>query len=77
MVAILLLFNGGAEYAGVIVVSASYGSFTFQATRWRTQYVREVNAADSESSTRAVDSLLNYETWYGIDIFEAKRYGLA
>ena len=51
MVAILLLFNYGAEYAGVIVVSVLfYGSFSFRATRWRTQYVREVNAADSESN---------------------------
>ena len=57
MVAVLLLINYGAEYAGVIVVSVFlYGSFSF-GLRWRTQYVREVNAADSESNTRAVDSL--------------------
>jgi len=77
MVAILLLINYGAEYAGVIVVSVFlYGSFSFRATRWRTQYVREVNAADSESNTRAVDSLLNYETvkYFNNETFEAERY---
>jgi ATP-binding cassette subfamily B protein len=77
MVAILLLINYGAEYAGVIVVSVFlYGSFSFRATRWRTQYVREVNAADSESNTRAVDSLLNYETvkYFNNETFEAQRY---
>ena len=77
MVAVLLLINYGAEYAGVIVVSVLlYGSFSFRATRWRTQYVREVNAADSESNTRAVDSLLNYETvkYFNNETFEAERY---
>ena len=77
MVAVLLLINYGAEYAAVILVSVFlYGSFSFRATRWRTQYVREVNAADSESNTRAVDSLLNYETvkYFNNEIFEAERY---
>ena len=77
MVAILLLINYGAEYASVIVVAVfSYGSFSFRATRWRTQYVREVNAADSESNNRAVDSLLNYDTvkYFNNATFEAERY---
>jgi ATP-binding cassette subfamily B protein len=77
MVAILLFINYGAEYAGVIVVAVFlYGSFSFRATRWRTQYVREVNAADSESNTRAVDSLLNYETvkYFNNEAYEAERY---
>ena len=77
MVAVLLLINYGAEYAAVILISVFlYGSFSFRATRWRTQYVREVNAADSESNTRAVDSLLNYETvkYFNNETFEAERY---
>ena len=77
MVATLLFINYGVEYAGVIVVSVLlYGSFSFRATSWRTQYVREVNAADSESNTRAVDSLLNYETvkYFNNEAFEAERY---
>ena len=77
MVAMLLLINYGAQYASVIVVSVFlYGSFSFRATRWRNQYVREVNNADSESNTRAVDSLLNYETvkYFNNEIFEAERY---
>ncbi|GIS01686.1 MAG: hypothetical protein CM15mP103_02370 [Gammaproteobacteria bacterium] len=38
--------------------------------------MREVNAADSESNTRAVDSLLNYETvkYFNNETFEAERY---
>jgi len=80
MVAILLLINYGVEYAAVIVVSVFlYGSFSFRATTWRTQYVREVNAADSDSNTRAVDSLLNYETvkYFNNETFEAERYDAA
>ena len=80
MVAILLLINYGVEYAAVIVVSVFlYGSFSFRATSWRTQYVREVNAADSDSNTRAVDSLLNYETvkYFNNETFEAERYDAA
>jgi len=64
----------------VIVVSVFlYGSFSFRATTWRTQYVREVNAADSDSNTRAVDSLLNYETvkYFNNETFEAERYDAA
>ena len=77
MVAILLFINYGVEYAAVIVVSVFlYGSFSFRATSWRTQYIREVNAADSDSNTRAVDSLLNYETvkYFNNEAFEAERY---
>ena len=80
MVAILLLINYGVEYAAVIMVSVFlYGSFSFRATSWRTQYVREVNAADSDSNTRAVDSLLNYETvkYFNNETFEAERYDAA
>lgn len=80
MVAIILWVNYGAQYALVVLVSVmAYGSFSFRATSWRTQYVREVNRADSDSQTRAVDSLLNYETvkYFNNEPFEAGRYDLA
>ena len=80
MVAIILWVNYGAQYALVVLVSVmAYGSFSFRATSWRTQYVREVNRADSDSQTRAVDSLLNYETvkYFNNEPFEAGRYDIA
>ena len=80
MVAIILWVNYGAKYALVVLLSVmAYGSFSFRATSWRTQYVREVNRADSDSQTRAVDSLLNYETvkYFNNEPFEAGRYDLA
>ena len=80
LVAIILWVNYGAQYALVVLLSVmAYGSFSFRATSWRTQYVREVNRADSDSQTRAVDSLLNYETvkYFNNEPFEAGRYDIA
>lgn len=77
MVAGILLVNYGAIYALIVVFSVvSYGLFSFCATSWRTRFVREVNDADSRSNTRAVDSLLNYETvkYFTNEDFEARRY---
>ena len=80
MVAIILWVNYGVQYALVVLLSVmAYGSFSFRATSWRTQYVREVNRADSDSQPRAVDSLLNYETvkYFNNEPFEAGRYDIA
>ncbi|MFK7830744.1 MAG: ABC transporter ATP-binding protein/permease [Congregibacter sp.] len=77
MVAGILLFNYGVSYASIVVLSVLlYGLFSFRATAWRTRFVREVNAADSSSNTRSVDSLLNYETvkYFNNEDFEAQRY---
>ena len=55
---------------------AAYVFFTVKVTEWRTQYRREMNELESASQTRAVDSLLNYETvkYFNNEEFEAKRY---
>ncbi len=77
MVAVILLLNYGASYTSVVVLSVViYAWFSFKATGWRTRFVREVNEADSNSNTRAVDSLLNYETvkYFTNETFEAERY---
>ncbi|WP_066963108.1 ABC transporter ATP-binding protein/permease [Microbulbifer sp. Q7] len=77
MVAGLLWWNYNAGFAllvlGAVVV---YIGFSVVATEWRTRYVRELNQAESESSSRAVDSLLNYETvkYFGNERYEAQHY---
>jgi ATP-binding cassette subfamily B protein len=76
-VAAILLFNYGVSFAAITVISVfCYGLFSLRATQWRTEFVREVNAADSSSNTRAVDSLLNFETvkYFTNEEFEAQRY---
>ncbi|PUE06265.1 metal ABC transporter permease [Limnohabitans sp. T6-5] len=53
-----------------------YIFFTVRITEWRTQYRRQANEFDSAAHTRAIDSLLNYETvkYFGNEVFEASRY---
>jgi len=73
----ILLFNYGPGFATITLVSVLiYGVFSLRATEWRTRFVREMNAADSASNTRAVDSLMNFETvkYFTNEAFEAQRY---
>jgi ABC-type transport system involved in Fe-S cluster assembly fused permease/ATPase subunit len=73
----VLFYNYGVSFALIILVSVVvYISFSVKATDWRTKYVREVNQADSSTSSRAIDSLLNYETvkYFNNENYEANRY---
>jgi ATP-binding cassette subfamily B protein len=77
MVVGILLANYGAGYATITLMSVVvYGFFSLRATEWRTRFVREMNEADSASNTRAVDSLMNFETvkYFTNEEFEARRY---
>jgi ATP-binding cassette subfamily B protein len=58
---------------GAVVV---YIAFTVTITEWRMEIRRRANELDSRANTRAVDSLLNYETvkYFGNEDFEARRY---
>ncbi len=53
-----------------------YIAFTVTVTQWRTRFRREMNELDSKAHTRAVDSLLNYETvkYFNNEAFETRRY---
>ena len=53
-----------------------YIVFTVVVTQWRNRFIREANTADNQSNTRAVDSLLNYETvkYFNNEDFEAHTY---
>ncbi|MBP0600460.1 ABC transporter ATP-binding protein/permease [Herbaspirillum sp. LeCh32-8] len=53
-----------------------YIVFTITVTEWRTHFRRTMNELDSHANTRAIDSLLNYETvkYFGNEDFEARRY---
>ena len=79
MVVGILLFSYGASFAVITLVAViAYGLFSLRATQWRTQFVREMNEADSSSNTRAMDSLLNFETvkYFTNEEFEARRYDI-
>ena len=53
-----------------------YIAFTITVTDWRTHFRRTMNDLDSKASTKAIDSLINYETvkYFGNEDYEAKRY---
>jgi ATP-binding cassette subfamily B protein len=73
----LLLYNYSAWFALITLVAVvAYVAYSVLATDWRTGYVRAANKADSQSSSRAVDSLLNYETvkYFTNEGYEARRY---
>ena len=80
LVAVILLHNYGASFAVITVVSVTlYIGFSVLITDWRTQYVRAANTLDSRANTRAIDSLLNYETvkYFGNERHEAEQYDRA
>ena len=66
-----------ASFALITFVTlALYITFTVTVTNWRTTIRREANELDSAANTRAIDSLLNYETvkYFNNEEFEALRY---
>lgn len=77
LIAVILLVNFSPVYALTVLGSVIlYGTFSIWCTEWRNRFVRESNKMDNRSNTRAVDSLLNYETvkYFGNERFEAQEY---
>ncbi len=72
-----LLLHYDAWFAGIALVALTvYIVFTIGVTEWRTHFRRRMNELDSRANTRAIDSILNYETvkYFGNEEFEARRY---
>jgi ATP-binding cassette subfamily B protein len=72
-----LLWHYEIWFAVILGVSLTlYVVFTFVVTNWRTQFRRQVNELDAKAASRAVDSLINFETvkYFGNEEFEARRY---
>jgi len=59
-----------------LVALVAYVTFTVLVTEWRTNFRRTMNDLDSKANTRAIDSLLNYETvkYFSNEEYEARRY---
>ncbi len=77
LVLTILAVKFDAWFAGITLLAlALYIFFTVQVTEWRTQFRKQANEFDSAAHTRAIDSLLNYETvkYFGNEAFEAGRY---
>ncbi len=73
----LLGFKFDWWFVGITLIAlVVYISFTVTVTEWRTQFRKKMNELDSSAHTRAIDSLLNYETvkYFNNEDFEARRY---
>ena len=80
MVCGILWFLYGIAYAAVTFVTIGfYIAFTLTVTEWRLKYRRRMNERDSEANTKAIDSLLNYETvkYFGNEGHEARRFDVS
>ncbi len=77
LVAAVLLSRFDWRFAAITFGAvAVYIAFTVLITEWRMEIRRRANELDSKANTRAIDSLLNYETvkYFGNEEFEARRY---
>ena len=77
LVCIILLANYTFWIALITFVSVvAYIAFTVLVTEWRIKFRREMNRTDNEAMTRAIDSLINYETvkYFGNEPHEAGRF---
>src|SRR5262252_10742982 len=77
LVAVILLAKFDWRFAAVTFAAvAVYMAFTVTITEWRMDIRRRANELDSRANTRAIDSLLNYETvkYFNNEEYEARRY---
>lgn len=77
LVAAILWKQYDGRFAAIAALSVViYVGFSIWVTEWRTKFVRAANTMDSKANTRAIDSLLNYETvkYFGNERWEADRY---
>jgi len=76
-VSVVLWFMYDISYVIIIMLTLiSYVVATIQMTKWRIAFVRQMFASENESNTKAIDSLLNYETvkYFGNEDHETSRY---
>lgn len=75
--AVVLYISYGWRYMIVVALTVGvYTWFTITASNWRIAIRRQMNESDTEANTRAIDSLLNFETvkYFGNEDLEAKRF---
>jgi ATP-binding cassette, subfamily B, heavy metal transporter len=73
----ILAWTFGWHYTAIVVATVvAYVWFTYAATEWRINIRRAMNEADTDAGTKAIDSLLNFETvkYFGNEEHEVKRY---
>ncbi|KAJ8649880.1 hypothetical protein MRB53_002903 [Persea americana] len=77
MVSGILAYKYGMSFAWITSLSvATYVAFTLIVTQWRTKFRQAMNKADNDASSRAIDSLINYETvkYFDNESYEVQKY---
>src|SRR5258708_8593367 len=76
LMAVLLWQFDWRYVLATLVTVVVFMYFTYIATEWRIEIRRRMNDSDTEANTKAIDSLLNYETvkYFGAEEREAQRY---
>lgn len=78
MVLVIFVWQFDMGFAWITVAGiVAYVAFSVVVTNWRTEFVRAANQKDSQANTRAIDSLLNFETvkYFSNEEWETARYG--
>ena len=76
LMAVLLWKFDWRYVLGTLAMVVVFMGYTYYATEWRIEIRRKMNESDTEANTKAIDSLLNYETvkYFGAEDREATRY---
>ncbi|PHP68266.1 metal ABC transporter permease [Zhengella mangrovi] len=77
LTAVIFAVTYGWQYVAIVALTvAVYTWFTVKASDWRIQIRREMNDSDTDANTKAIDSLLNYETvkYFNNEAMEAERF---
>jgi ABC-type transport system involved in Fe-S cluster assembly fused permease/ATPase subunit len=76
LMAVLLWKFDWRYLVATLLMVVTFMYFTYVATEWRIEIRRKMNDSDTEANTKAIDSLLNYETvkYFGSEQREAERY---
>ncbi|MFP5350226.1 MAG: ABCB family ABC transporter ATP-binding protein/permease [Gammaproteobacteria bacterium] len=77
LVVAILMYSYDASFSLILLVTfVAYAGFTLVVTDWRMVYRRAMNKMDSRANSRAIDSLINFETvkYFGNEAYEARRY---
>lgn len=77
LMAIVFAWQFGLSYVAILAVTVyCYTWFTVKASNWRINIRREMNNSDTDANSKAIDSLLNFETvkYFGNEEMEAKRF---
>ncbi len=80
LVSVVLWYKFSILYALITVVTViCYVWFTYKATEWRIELRRQMNEADNEAGSKAIDSLLNFETvkYFGNERYETDRFDMS